>query len=339
MIEDKGEEGKGGILPITMADAVDKPVKAEPGNQSLAMAITGGSMIMFFLVYAVLQERIMTMPWGDDGEMFTYSAYLVLSNRVVALTMAACILLYNGQSLQNSAPLHKYFFVSISNFAATFCQYEALKYVTFPTQTLAKCGKTIPVLILGTLIGGKKYGASDYLVCVLITLGCTIFLLTGDIESKGAEGDSIYGLILMMGYVFCDGFTSVFQEKLFKGYKMSTYNQMLYVNLCSSIISTLTLLTSGQLVPAVTFSFTYPSFFAASVGLSMAATMGQVVIYYSIKNFGALFFAAVMTTRQVFTILLSCIVFFHPLSLGQWLGAGTVFGALYYKGYKKTQKK
>lgn len=336
-MDNSDEKGSGGILPITMADAVDKPKEVAP--QTVAMAITGGSMILFFLAYALLQERIMTMPWGDDGEMFTYSAYLVLSNRVVALAVAASILLYNGQSLRNTAPLHKYFFISISNFAATFCQYEALKYVTFPTQTLAKCGKTIPVLILGTLIGGKKYGASDYLVCVLITLGCTIFLLTGDIESKGADGDSIYGLILMGGYMFCDGFTSVFQEKLFKGYKMSTYNQMLYVNLCSSIISILTLITSGQLVPAITFSFTYPSFFAASLGLSLAATLGQVVIYYSIKNFGALFFAAVMTTRQVFTILLSCVVYFHPLSLGQWLGSFTVFGALYYKGYAKTRKK
>eukprot|EP00168_Porphyra_purpurea_P001178 TRINITY_DN11501_c0_g1_i1.p3 TRINITY_DN11501_c0_g1~~TRINITY_DN11501_c0_g1_i1.p3 ORF type:complete len:218 (-),score=39.46 TRINITY_DN11501_c0_g1_i1:27-680(-) len=208
-----------------------------------------------------------------------------------------------------------------------------------PRRPSPSAAKQSPVLILGTLIGGKKYGASDYLVCVLITLGCTIFLLTGDIESRGADGDSIYGLILMGGYMFCDGFTSVFQEKLFKGYKMSTYNQMLYVNLCSSIISILTLITSGQLVPAVTFSFTYPSFFAASLGLSMAATLGQVVIYYSIKNFGALFFAAVMTTRQVFTILLSCVVYFHPLSLGQWLGSFTVFGALYYKGYAKTRKK
>ena len=41
----------------------------------------------------------------------------------------------------------------------------------------------------------------------------------------------------MGGYLFSDGFTSVFQEKLFKGYKMSTYNQMLYVNMFSAFIS------------------------------------------------------------------------------------------------------
>ena len=45
------------------------------------------------------------------------------------------------------------------------------------------------------------------------------------------------GLLLVGGYLFFDGFTSTFQERLFKGYTMSTYNQMLYVNICSAILS------------------------------------------------------------------------------------------------------
>jgi len=60
------------------------------------------------------------------------------------------------ESLRNVAPLSAYLSISVSNTGATFCQYEALKYVSFPTQTLGKCGKTIPVLILGNLIGGTR---------------------------------------------------------------------------------------------------------------------------------------------------------------------------------------
>lgn len=45
------------------------------------------------------------------------------------------------------------------------------------------------------------------------------------------------GLLLVGLYLFFDGFTSTFQERLFKGYTMSMYNQMLYVNLCSAAIS------------------------------------------------------------------------------------------------------
>lgn len=335
------EESSPNVLPVTMADAVDEKKSTPPAQKQdlTGMAITGSAMIIFFLAYALLQERIMTQPWGPPpGEMFTYSAYLVLSNRIVAMVVAIAVLMYNGDSLMNTAPLHKYFSISISNFCATYCQYEALKYVTFPTQTLAKCAKTLPVLFLGTVISGKNYTSRDYITCVMVTLGCTAFLLTGEIsEGKGAENDSFYGLLLMAGYLSFDGFTSVFQEKLFRGYKMSTYNQMLYVNLASSIFSFVTLILSGQLVPAIQFSVEYPSFFAASIGLSLAATLGQLVIYYSIKNYGALFFATVMTTRQVFTIILSCIVYFHPLTLAQWLSASVVFGSLYYKDVAKAR--
>lgn len=42
-----------------------------------------------------------------------------------------------------------------------------------------------------------------------------------------------------------------------------------------------------------------------------------------------------MTTRQFISILLSCILFAHPLSGGQWAGTVMVFGALYYKSLSK----
>lgn len=67
------------------------------------------------------------------------------------------------------------------------------------------------------------------------------------------------------------------------------------------------------------------------VALSMAATIGALFISYTIKTFGALVFATIMTTRQFLSILLSCILFAHPLSLGQWAGTLLVFGTLYYQ--------
>jgi adenosine 3'-phospho 5'-phosphosulfate transporter B2 len=56
---------------------------------------------------------------------------------------------------------------------------QALKFVSFPVQTLAKCAKMIPVMLWGTVILRKKYGFHDYLVALVVTAGCTIFFLTG----------------------------------------------------------------------------------------------------------------------------------------------------------------
>jgi len=141
----------------------------------------------------------------------------------------------------------------------------------------------------------------------------------------------MYGLALMAGYLLSDGFTSTFQEYLFKGYQMSPYNQMLYVNLWSAIFSVLTLIASSDLIPSFEFSFTHTDFLGSSLVLSLAAAGGQLVILWTIKEFGALFFATVMTVRQVISIILSCIIYLHPLTIGQWLSSVIVFGALYYK--------
>jgi len=45
---------------------------------------------------------------------------------------------------------------------------------------------------------------------------------------------------------------------------------------------------------------------------------GQLFIVHTIKSFGPLLFAVIMTSRQFVSILLSCIIFSHPLSKGQW---------------------
>ena len=86
----------------------------------------------------------------------------------------------SGESISPVAPLHTYAFVSISNVIATSCQYEALRHISFPLQTLGKCSKMIPVMIWGTCIMRKKYKALDYIVAVVVTLGCTMFFLTGE---------------------------------------------------------------------------------------------------------------------------------------------------------------
>lgn len=86
------------------------------------------------------------------------------------------------------APLYAYALVSFSNVVATTCQYEALKYVTFPVQTLGKCAKMIPVMVWGILIDRKKYTFKDFCIAMAITGGCTLFLITGSVKSKVCKG-------------------------------------------------------------------------------------------------------------------------------------------------------
>lgn len=186
-------------------------------------------------------------------------------------------------------------------------------------------------MLVGTFVSGKKYTAKDYIIAASITLGCVIFMLTGDIASRPNAGNTPYGLFLMAAYMFFDSFTSTFQEKMFKGYTMSTYDQMIYVNGFSAILSLIVLIGNNGLTSAIAFSTLHPQLLIDSTLLSVCATLGQMVIYYMIKEFGALIFSTVMVTRQVVSIILSCIIYLHPLSNFQWASAALVFGTLYYK--------
>ena len=93
-----------------------------------------------------------------------------------------------------------------------------------------------------------------------------------------------------------------------------------------------------QLFPAIEFLGRHPDCLWNIMLLSLAATIAQLFISHTIKTFGALLFATVMTTRQFLSILLSCILFWHLLSWGQCVATVIVFGAIYWKNFSSQKK-
>ncbi|OWM68834.1 hypothetical protein CDL15_Pgr025021 [Punica granatum] len=269
-------------------------------------AVTG--IMTTLVIYGVLQEKIMRVPYGLNKEPFRYSLFLVFCNRITTSTVSAAVLLASKKALDPVAPIYKYCLISVSNILTTTCQYEALKYVSFPVQTLAKCAKMIPVMD-GTDISPYRRGREN----------------------------TIWGVSLMIGYLGFDGFTSTFQDKLFKGYDMEIHNQIFYTTLCSCFLSFTGLVLQGHLILAIDFVYRHNDCLWDIVMLSTVATISQFFISYTIRTFGALTFATIMTTRQLVSIFLSCIWFGHPLSYEQMLGAVIVFGALYSKSFLRKQ--
>lgn len=312
----------------------------EKKSTKLCFCIVG--VMSTLIIYGVMQEKIMRVPYGDH-EFFRYSLFIVLCNRLLTVAVSVILLVNQRKAIAPVAPMYKYGAVSVSNILTTTCQYEALKYVSFPVQTLAKCAKMIPVMVWGTLIMQKKYTGRDYLLAVLVTVGCAAFILypAGTEVSPYAFGkeSTFWGVLLMAGYLGFDGFTSTFQDKLFKGYSMDIYNQVFYVTLCSSFLSMSGLLIQGQWFLALDFLQRHPDCLYDILLLSMVATASQFFISYTIRTFGALIFSTIMTTRQLTSILLSCLWFAHPLSWQQLLGGVVVFGSLYFKSFFNSQFK
>mmetsp|Transcript_54010 Transcript_54010/g.99418 ORF Transcript_54010/g.99418 Transcript_54010/m.99418 type:complete len:342 (-) Transcript_54010:108-1133(-) len=291
----------------------------------------GSGIICTLVVYGLLQERIMQIPYS--GELFTFSTFLVFCNRMCNFIYAGAMSVGKGEALVNQAPLWKYLLVSFSNVGATTCQYEALKYVSFPVQMLGKSFKMAPVMLWGMAISGKWYTVTDWMVAACVTGGVTIFLKTGSISSPQDSSNSIYGLLLLLVFLALDGLTSTFQEKLFKEHKTSKYNQMFYINVFSASVSMVALIFSGQLMPALAFCTNHPAFLGDTALLSASATTSQFFIYSQVKEFGALVFAATMNVRQVVSILVSYCHYGHKITSQQMLALFLVFSALFYKSY------
>uniref|UniRef100_A0AAZ1XZ35 Adenosine 3'-phospho 5'-phosphosulfate transporter 1 n=1 Tax=Oreochromis aureus TaxID=47969 RepID=A0AAZ1XZ35_OREAU len=295
-----------------------------------------------YLTWGVLQERVMTRSYGaattdQEGEKFKDSQFLVFMNRILALTVSGlwCVMF---KQPRHGAPMYKYSFASLSNILSSWCQYEALKFISFPTQVLAKASKVIPVMLMGKIISHKSYEYWEYFTAVLISVGVSMFLLSSTTDKHPSTVTTFSGVIILIGYIAFDSFTSNWQDNLFK-YKMSSVQMMFGVNLFSCLFTVGSLLEQGAFFESLGFMTRHSEFAFHAVLLSVCSACGQLFIFYTINQFGAAVFTIIMTLRQAFAILLSCFLYGHTVTLVGGFGVAVVFLALFLRVYARSRMK
>lgn len=314
-----------------------------------------------FVVYGVLQERMMTVGFGEKQELFSWSLFIVFCNRLLTCIISFGLLVIQRKSIKPVAPVPAYAAVSFGNLVASTCQYDSLKYISFAMQTLAKCCKMLPVMLWGALIGRQRYSAKELAVAGAVMAGCASFIFSGSVLSvtvPEVQSSRYYaiGAGLLLLYLTFDGFTSTYaalslcdgcvilsvlsllvedaaatvmlgslgamhcrwQDKLFQGYEMDTSNQVLYTTLCSTVMSFVILVGSSDMAAATAFLKRNPQAWVYILAVSSVAAIIQYFVSYTIKVYGALNFAALMTARQFLSIIASCVIFNHSFSVGQW---------------------
>ncbi|KAG8470925.1 hypothetical protein KFE25_009346 [Diacronema lutheri] len=288
-----------------------------------------------FLCWGVLQERIMTRPYGVEEERFKSSKFLVFVNRIVALIVADAMITFK-RSATDGTPPFRYSYCATSNILSSVCQYEALKYVSFPTQVLAKSCKMVPVMLMGYAVTRRAYPPLDWFVALAVTGGVLAFKLNeatdapraGGTESAGVEAE-VLGYVLIAGYMAFDSFTSNWQEALFREYPAITPVQMMrQVNLFSATFTAFGLLLTSEAFTMPAFLARHPDCALHIATISVCSATGQLFIFYTIKQFGALVFATINTVRTLFSVVLSFLVFSHAINAGEALGIASVFAAL-----------
>jgi len=91
---------------------------------------------------------------------------------------------------------------------------------------LGKACKVIPVMLMGKVVSGNVYQLYEWITAGMLSVGISLFLFDGSSEKKVAAANammddsysslfgSVSGLILMLGYMTFDSFTSNWQVLL-----------------------------------------------------------------------------------------------------------------------------
>ncbi|XP_043075020.1 adenosine 3'-phospho 5'-phosphosulfate transporter 1 isoform X2 [Puntigrus tetrazona] len=337
-----GNESKTGLLDDASTAARNESESSSSARQAFKLIFCAAGLQASYLTWGVLQERVMTRSYGateveGSGERFKDSQFLVFMNRILALTVSGlwCVLF---KQPRHGAPMYKYSFASLSNILSSWCQYEALKYISFPTQVLAKASKVIPVMLMGKIVSRKSYEYWEYFTAVLISLGVSMFLLSSSTGKHPSTVTTFSGVVILGGYIVFDSFTSNWQDNLFK-YKMSSVQMMFGVNLFSCLFTVGSLLEQGAFFDSLAFMMRHSEFALHAVLLSVCSAFGQLFIFYTISQFGAAVFTIIMTLRQAIAILLSCFLYGHAVTLVGGLGVAVVFLALFLRIYARSRVK
>ncbi|UZJ51673.1 hypothetical protein CBS101457_000993 [Exobasidium rhododendri] len=260
-------------------------------------------------------------------------------------------------SLPRVSPLLlRYVQISASQSVSSLLALHSLSHgISYPTLTLAKSCKLVPVLFANVLLYRRKFAAYKYIVVLLVTIGISTFMLFGESKKgKGNQSSSMVGLLLLLGNQALDGLTNSTQDEVFSRYTLSGPKMMLVMNAISSLLMASSLLIpvpgflggsssgskgeAGELQLALAFLHRHPEILRDLFGYAAAGAVGQIAIFETLERFGSLTLVAITVTRKLFTMLLSIIVYKHTLRPAQWWGVFIVFIGLGIEAREKRKE-
>jgi solute carrier family 35 (UDP-galactose transporter), member B1 len=212
--------------------------------------------------------------------------------------------------------------------AAMVCGNMALRYITYPTQVIAKSSKPIPVMLIGVLLAHKRYTVQKYFFVLMIVVGVILFIYK-DGKAKDGDANNNIGLILIGMSLLSDGVLGAIEDRMRAATKPSAFNFMFSINMYSAIFLVIGAVATGEVVGFYEFASKYPEVLFKIGSAAFVGSFGQIFIFMMISEFGPLPCSIVTTTRKFFTVLISVIFMGNALSGRQQIATLIVFGALF----------
>ncbi|KAL7091456.1 hypothetical protein ACP275_12G107400 [Erythranthe tilingii] len=297
-----------------------------------------------YIYQGVLQETVSTKRFGADKERFEHLAFLNLAQNVVCLIWSFLMIKIWSNGGNGGAPWWSYWSAGITNSIGPAMGIEALKYISYPAQVLAKSSKMIPVMLMGALVYGIRYSFQEYLCTLLVAGGVSTFAL---LKTSSKTINKLANPNAPLGYGLCflnlafDGFTNATQDSLTARYpKTNAWNIMLGMNLWGTIYNMVFMFGWSNAIgyDAIRFCQQHPEAAWDIFLFCLCGAVGQNFIFLTISRFGSLTNTTITTTRKFVSIVVSSLLSGNPLSKQQWGSVVMVFSGLSYQIYLKWKK-
>jgi UDP-galactose transporter B1 len=212
------------------------------------------------------------------------------------------------------------------------CGNMALRWISYPTQVIAKSSKPIPVMILGVLLAHKRYTIQKYLFVLLIVVGVVLFIYDGKKAEKAKdteEANSHLGLMFIGLSLLADGVLGGIEDRMRAKTKPTALNFMFKINAFTAIFLIVGTVATGEMKEFIEFATKYPDLYGKIALAALSGSMGQIFIFMMISEFGPLPCSITTTLRKFFTVIISVIFMGNPLSVQQTIATAIVFAALF----------
>ena len=248
----------------------------------------------------------------------------------------------NGSSsaAKTHAPLrHPLLFINATTYVvALTCANEALRFVSYPTNVLAKSCKLIPTMVMGSLVEKRRYSFQQWASAILISGGISLFHVSriqSSDDDEESHDEAWKGMALLSLSLIMDGFLGASQGVLKRKDETgrtrppTAVETMLWVNLYALLLLVPMAAFDGQLWSGIEALQQDRSLFNAVLILNGVVSVGQIFIFLTITWYSSLACTTITTTRKFFTILFSVLYFGHHFAVWQWMAVGLVFAGLY----------
>jgi UDP-galactose transporter B1 len=226
-------------------------------------------------------------------------------------------------------------------------------------MVLGKSCKLVPVMLMNFVMYRRRFAPHKYIVVAMVTVGISVFMGFGkEKPSKASSNDEqgphgqLIGILYLIINLVLDGAVNSTQDEVFVRYKVTGQQMMLWINLfCTLLTTALGTLPlphipvlhpsnglQSEFVNAIGFIRTHPSVVVPLIQFSLTGALGQLFIFETLQHFGSLTLVMITLTRKMFTMVLSVVVYDHKLTLGQWAGAGIVFGGISVEAWVKRKE-